>query len=119
MSTFTQRLGLLMYENDYNKTELARKLEVNPSTVYRWWERGNIPEYKTLIDLAQMFNVSEKWLLGEIEEREPYHNPRYMPDEVITEQKENELDEELVRTLRSLNPAQLQRVRDFLAGLKG
>ena len=111
MSTFTDRLGLLLYEYDMNKSQLARRVGVAVSTVHRWWDRGNMPEYRTLLKVAEVFNVSPDWLEGNSEVREVEPIPET--------KKEDELDEELVRLIKGLTPAQIQRVRDFLSGLRG
>lgn len=115
MSIFAQRLGLLLYERDINKSQLARRLGVSVSTVHRWFTRGSVPELGTIEKISEMFGVSDKWLRGLTDNRED------APTFYASEQREDELtvDDELVRTIRSLTPAQLQRVKDFVSGLKG
>ena len=115
MTTFAERVGLLLYENRMNKSELARRLDLAVSTVHRWFGRDSIPDYSTIMKVAEMFGVSDKWLVGQSDERE-------RPTEITAEpetKKEDELDEELVRLIKGLTPAQIQRVRDFLSGLRG
>jgi len=119
MTTFAERMELLLFENRMNRSQLARRLGVAVSTVHRWFVRGSVPSLETLSQIADIFNVDIKWLIGEQEERKT--TPDRKETEVVEEEtiKEDELDEELVRLIRGLTPAQQQRVRDFLAGLRG
>jgi transcriptional regulator with XRE-family HTH domain len=117
---FKDRLSYLLYKYSVNKSELARKLGLAVSTVHRWFNEGRTPTYDTIQKLADMFDVPVEWLAGktdEIDQGEAF-DPTTLFDDSDTI-KEDELDEELVRLIRGLNPQQLQRVRDFLAGLRG
>lgn len=111
MSKFTERLDILLHEYEMNRSQLSRRLGVAVSTVHRWFTRGSIPDGETVMHIAEIFNVSEKWLLGATDDRGNAKN------EVII--KEDDLDDEIVRIIRSLNPQQIQRLKDFLAGLRG
>lgn len=122
MTTFAERMELLLFEKRMNRSQLARKLGVAVSTVHRWFVRGSMPSLETLSQIADIFGVDIKWLMGEQEERSlvPVQpEPKVIEKEETDTIKEDELDEELVRLIRGLNPQQLQRVRDFLAGLRG
>ena len=49
-----------------------------------------------------------------------YLHVRDEAENIIEEDiKENELNQELVNLIANLTPAQMQRVKDFVAGLKG
>ena len=111
MTRFAQRLEILMTERDLNRSQVAKKVGVSASTVHRWFTRGSVPSLNIIEKLADYFGVDERWLRGLTEERKP--------EKEVVKQDESVLDDELVRTISSLTPAQLQRVRDFLAGLKG
>lgn len=122
MTTFAERMELLLFEKRMNRSQLARKLGVAVSTVHRWFVRGSMPSLETLSQIADIFGVDIKWLMGEQEERSliPVQpEPKVIEKEETDTIKEDELDEELVRLIRGLSPAQQQRVRDFLAGLRG
>lgn len=119
---FKDRLAYLLYKYSVNKSELARKLGIAISTVHRWFNEDRTPSYDTIQKLADMFGVSVDWLMGKtdtIEEGEVFDPGTMLEDPNPDNKKEDELDEELVRLIRGLTPAQQQRVRDFLAGLRG
>lgn len=118
MSTFNDRLELLLYEHRMNRSQLARKVGVSVSTVHRWFARGSVPGLETVSQIADIFDVDIKWLLGEQEDRKLVASVPEVIAETETK-KEDELDEELVRLIKGLTPAQIQRVRDFLSGLRG
>jgi transcriptional regulator with XRE-family HTH domain len=121
MTTFAERLRLLMYEKDLNRSQVARRLGVAVSTVHRWFVRDSVPNIETIEKLADLFGVSDMWLRGLTEDRNAGKTfEDTQPAETETDTiKEDDLDEEIVRLIRGLNPQQLQRVRDFLAGLRG
>ena len=116
MARFCDRVDLLMKEKQFTRTYVARRLGLAPSTVFRWFERNSTPNYETLTAIAEMFDVDIDWLRGVTEERGHYSDPYQRKED---NKKEDELDEELIRLLRGLTPAQQQRVRDFVSGLKG
>jgi hypothetical protein len=76
-----------------------------------------MPGYETIEQIAALFKVDERYLRGAIDTPVPNETTPEEPE--VFEQKENELDEELVRIIKSLNPQQIQRLKDFLAGLRG
>lgn len=119
---FQDRLAYLLYKYSVNKSELARKLGLAISTVHRWFNEGRMPTYETIQKLADMFGVSVEWLMGKtdmVEEGEVFDPSTMLEDPNPDNKKEDDLDEEIVRLIRGLSPQQLQRVRDFLAGLRG
>lgn len=115
MTIFAKRLEELMYEYRYNKTQLAKRLGLSPATVHRWFSRDSMPGYETIEELAALFHVDERFLRGAIDQPIPNELTGDLPEE----NKEDELDKELVRLIRGLTPAQMQRVKDFVSGLKG
>ena len=112
MTIFAERLEIAMHEYRYNKNQLANRLGVSAATVSRWFSRGSMPGVDTIEQIANIFNVDQRWLVGSIDEMRPQKQESKKEDE-------SDIDDELVRTLRSLTPAQLQRVKDFVSGLKG
>ena len=116
MARFVDRLDILLDEKKYKKSRLAKKLGLAPSTVFRWYERNSTPAMGTLLQICEIFDCDLDWLRGVEKEREHFRYSSLVEPEEI---KEDELDEELVRLIRGLTPAQVQRVRDFLSGLRG
>ena len=67
--TFAQRLVELRKEKKITQTGLAEALHVAKGTV-SVWERGvRKPEFATLEDICDLFDVSLGYLLGEVDER--------------------------------------------------
>ena len=67
--TFAQRLVELRKEKKITQTGLAEALHVAKGTV-SVWERGvRKPEFDTLEDICDLFDVSLGYLLGEVDER--------------------------------------------------
>ena len=55
---FCQRLKELRLSENLTQKELAIKLGKSRTTVYEWERNGHEPDYDTLIDIAEFFNVS-------------------------------------------------------------
>lgn len=100
-------LKKLREENKISQQKLANELKVSQSTVGMWENGKNKPEFDTLIKIADYFNVSVDYLLGKSE------NKKMPADENISE-----LDKKLINLLLDLSPDEIQRVRDFVQGLK-
>ena len=61
---FNEVLKTLRDDSDLNQKDLANKLNINPST-YRNYENGNRePNFQTLINISNFFNVSTDYLLN-------------------------------------------------------
>ena len=87
------------------QVELAERLNVSQSTITSWENGNRRPDLDLLPVIAQIFGVSVDELLGrEEEKKEP--------------PKGEALDSALVDLLVNLTPDQVQRVKDFLAGMK-
>lgn len=54
---------------DLTQTELGRKLNIAPSTVSMWEQGHRAPDYDMLKRIANFFNVSTDYLLGNEVER--------------------------------------------------
>ena len=67
---FSQRLKMLMDERHLTNYELAKKLDIHPTTVANWLN-GSEPRKKTMAMLADIFCVSEEWLEGKDVKKEP------------------------------------------------
>lgn len=110
MSTFADRLNSLRLAEALTQADLAKLCRVNASTVKRWLDGTSVPRDVPLSKLCDYFKVTPDYLLGKANEN------LY---EMSAEEERDKLDDELVSLLQGLNPAQVQRVKDFVAGLKG
>lgn len=61
---FCQRLKELRLSENLTQKELAINLGKSRTTVYEWERNGHEPDYDTLIDIADFFNVTLDYLLG-------------------------------------------------------
>ena len=81
-----------------------------PSVSY--WESGrNTPTAENYKALSDLLNVSVDYLLG--------NDVQQKTEEIIKEPANlGELDNDLIQDLMSLNEDEVQRVRDFVAGMR-
>ncbi len=63
--SFTERLIELRKEKGLNQTEIAKELHISQQTYSQWESDKRNPSQKTLEKLANFFNVSVSYLLGE------------------------------------------------------
>ena len=59
---FGQRLHLLIRQSPYDQSEVAKKINVSPSTVTAWIKEDYYPNTKTLIKLADLLNTTMDYL---------------------------------------------------------
>ncbi|MBE5791655.1 MAG: helix-turn-helix transcriptional regulator [Clostridiales bacterium] len=109
---FAERLKQLRKEKGITQVELAQIIRVERSSVGKYEGKSRIiPSDDVKQRIAEYFNVSIDYLLGRTEVRmsEQTQKPTV---------KDDGLDNELVNLLVDLSPSEVQRVRDFVAGLK-
>ncbi len=66
--TFSDRIIILINENDLSQQEAAEKIGCSRSTVRAWLD-GGCGNGKQLIAISNAFGVSTDWLLGLSNER--------------------------------------------------
>ncbi|MBE6664048.1 MAG: helix-turn-helix transcriptional regulator [Ruminococcaceae bacterium] len=66
---FIQRLLNLINEKGISRKQFSEDVQINKNQLKRWEDVGTIPNRTTLIVIAQYFNVSVEYLLGETDER--------------------------------------------------
>ena len=98
-------LRKLRKERHITQTQLAEMLDLSQSTIASWENGSRRPDLDYLPTLASIYGVSVDDLLG-LEEQE-----KEAPSQGL-------LDEKLVDLLVTLSPDQVQRVQDFVAGMK-
>lgn len=77
--TFSARVQSLMTENSISQKELADSIHLTPSALNRYLRGNRTPGLELLLQLADYFQVSVSYLLGETEER--HLVPPLLPDE--------------------------------------
>lgn len=61
---FGARLENLLEERNISQKQLSRELHIAPSTLNGYLRRNREPDFTTLIELAEYFDVSTDYLLG-------------------------------------------------------
>ena len=61
---FAERLKIIRKEKGYTQVSLAEKLEVSKGTVAMWETGKRTPDFETLINLSDLFDVRTDYLLG-------------------------------------------------------
>lgn len=67
---FNERLKILRNEKGLTQEEAAGKLEFNYRHFQRLEADGHLPNYKSLLQIADFFEVSVDWLMGRTDRRE-------------------------------------------------
>ena len=112
MSTFGEKLKMLREERNIKQNEVAAIFMINRSTYGKWENDASKPDIDTLTKLANYFNVSVDYLLGNTNFRtkdelfahwEKTYNPDYsLAKEVqALEQAEQELTPEEIDKIKS------------------
>lgn len=57
-ATFGNNIRYLLEKNDWKQYELANKLKLTPASVSKWVKGKSIPEYATLVKVADIFGVN-------------------------------------------------------------
>lgn len=91
---FSIRLENLLEERNLKQKQLAAALDIAPSTLNGYLRQGREPNYETLVDIANFFEVSTDYLLGATNIRCPYREPESYDDK----------EKFLIETYRSLAP---------------
>ena len=98
-----ERLKLLRKERGISQQRLADLLGLGQSTVAMWEKGKNSPAYETLINIANIFNVSIDYLAGQKTAKSPCRIPvlGYVRAGIPTEAVEEVLDYEDVTLTES------------------
>lgn len=95
----------------YNQKQVALMIGVKPPQISKW-EKGEGISRQNCIKLAKLYNVSADYLLGLSDDPTPGTDTQKEPATA------GGLDSQLVEILITLSPDQVQRVKDFVAGMK-
>lgn len=70
MDSFKSRLKQIIDENDLSKAEIARKIGASRSALNGWLNGEYEANSENIYKLARLFDVTEAWLLGFVDERQ-------------------------------------------------
>ncbi len=123
MDSFQSRLKSLIDESGYSNSKIASSIKVGRSTITGWLKGDYEPNSENIFRLAKLFNVSEEWLMGLVEDRErkvrivdsidrPLHLPLLLVSAGKLEQDTSQ-DEETVEC-----PTSLKHYGDNLFAIK-
>lgn len=72
IALFGDRLKILRNEKGMTQSDLAKLLDISPSTIGMYEQGRRDPDTKTLKFLAEYFDVSIDYLLGRVNVKNPY-----------------------------------------------
>lgn len=70
MDSFKSRLKQIIDENDLSKAEIARRIGASRSALNGWLNGEYEANSENIYKLARLFDVTEAWLLGFVDERQ-------------------------------------------------
>ena len=71
--TFAMRLKKLREQKRLNQTELANLLKVSNGSITKWERGDRQPDYETLENIADTFNVTIDYLLGRSDSKQEFN----------------------------------------------
>ena len=119
MATFALRIKELRKREGLSQPQLAEKIGVTKGTI-SLWERGpRRPDFPAMEKIADFFNVSVSYLIGESDDNSPAvegdNNPGGITDSEAARQSIEEDDESLTSLARMLSQLSLES-RSIVAG---
>ena len=105
--SFGDVLRTLREERGISQKMLAIRVDITQSSISDWEADRKMPPVKTILKIADIFDVSLDRLFD-----------RPIKKEIQPTADGDELDKELVTLLQELPPQDIQRVVDFVQGLK-
>lgn len=86
--------------------EVGKIIGLSQATISLYEKGTHEPDMQTLKRLSQVYGVSIEYMLG------------YSDEQIKQVPTGSQLDDQLVNMLTKLNQNQVQRVRDFIAGMQ-
>lgn len=97
------------------QVEFGKIFNASQNTISNWEKGIRKIDNDHLVDFASFFDVSVDYLLGRTDvPSAPPAEKEIQPSASVG----SELDEQLISDLTSLSPQEVQRVLDFIAGIK-
>lgn len=101
---FYDRFAELCSERNISANKAATDIGLSNSTVTKWKKTGAVPQTATLSKIAEYFNVSINYLLGEAEEPEEIKKDPALDVETDTENKVSDLGSVALNIIHKLKP---------------
>lgn len=96
----------------FTQVEFAKRLHVTQSAVSHWESGRSIPDTLQLFNIAELFGMTVDELTNNaVKTPPPAEQKKDLPSE-------REIDDAITALAEDLTPDELQRVADFVAGLK-
>lgn len=112
----------LIDRSGLQQKELAGLCNVSQPTISDWVLGKKTPSGKNIAKLSEIFGVQTGVILGyDSIPKASLHSSSLITDnseETKKDPAENQLDQKLIEMLVNLSPDEVQRVRDFVAGMK-
>lgn len=108
-TSVSQKLYELRMNSKESQEAVAKAVGISRVAYTRYENGSRRPEADIAIKLARHFGVTVDFLYGMTDTTETKNQPTV---------KDDELKEALVSFLVDLTPSEIQRVRDFVAGIK-
>lgn len=124
---FSERLRVALRHGGLESPlDLSRKLEVAPSSVYRWFE-GSVPRRRQIREIAKSLRVAEAWLKDGIGDIAPPEEPIRQRDTVHLPYETDRISEDapdattdVATAAHSMTTAELvTALHDMIDGLAG
>ncbi len=106
---FSERLLALINEKKISANKLTVDLLLSKSAVYEWTKRGSVPTIATLNKIAEYFDVSTDYLLG---------NTNIKKSVTSNDDGFSELDMKIISDFQKLTPEGQKQVLAFLDFVK-
>lgn len=117
---FCKRLKLLRKENGWNQSELGRKAGISRSAIGMYEQGKREPDFETLEDLADIFNVDIDYLLGNTDIRRKYDlevlRKTYELDSILggIAKKNSDIDKRFLRSYVKLDDSHKKLLIDVI-----
>lgn len=110
VSTLAQRLKLYREENKMTLNDMAALTGIPAQTLNRYELAQRAPKINMANLIAEKLNINPLWLQG-------YDIPINEKLPTPIDDEDRQLNEEIIQLLLRLRPEELQRVKDFAAGI--
>lgn len=122
--SFSKRLKFLRKESDLYQKELAEKIGVSRTTITQYENGAREPNYETLKKLANFFEVSIDYLLGNTNQRRSAvkREAAFFEDQELLEIYENLKDRKdlkiMFKETMDLNPSTVKQIIEIIRTFK-